>query len=213
MPRIDKTKMDITKTNAAIDELLRVTQNPRHRFMLQAFYRHRFLEIAGRFPEIFAADMTVERPVYNFNYAGIVARLEGADAVKELYGHWTQTHQTIFYAENEQVAVADNYIASVADISQQTLGKSLAANGIKVDDENAYYLYKTYGGQQIWPYDDRCRLIGEDVWETSPKLTEVIKLDPADVMTNQQAAALLNPLIKPLPKFDEAVMGRARFAA
>ena len=181
--------------------------------MLQAFYRHRFLEIAGRYQEIFSPDMTVERPVYNFNYAGLVTQLVGADAVKGLYGHWAPTHQSIFYVEREQIAVADNYVATVADAYQQVLGTSLAANGIKVDDENAYYLYKTYGLQQIWPYDDRCRLVGEDVWETSPKRSEVIKLDPADVITTEQAAALLNPLIKPLPAFDEAVMGRARSAA
>jgi hypothetical protein len=213
MARIDKTKMDITRTNAAIDALLRVTDNPRHRFMLQAFHRHRFLEIAGRYAEIFAPDMTVERPVYHFNYAGILTTLEGADAVKGLYGHWAQTHQSIFYVEREQIAVADNYVASVGDFYQQVLGKSLATNGIKVDDENAYYLYKVYGTQQIWPYDDRCRLVGEDVWETGPALSEVIKLDPADVVTTEQAAAMLNPLIKSLPKFDEAVMGRARRTA
>ena len=213
MARIDKTKLDITKTNRAIDELLQVTHNPRHRFMLQAFYRHRFLEIAGRFTEIFAPDMTVEHPVYHFNYSGIVTTLEGADAVKGLYGHWAVTHQSIFYVEREQIAVADNYVASVGDFYQQVLGKALAANGIKVDDENAYFLYKVYGTQQIWPYDDRCRLVGEDVWETSPALSEVIKLDPADVVTTEQASAMLKPLIKPLPTFDEAVMGRARSAA
>jgi hypothetical protein len=40
-------KYDITKTNDGIDRLLAVTTNPRHRFMLQAYYRHRFLEIAA----------------------------------------------------------------------------------------------------------------------------------------------------------------------
>jgi hypothetical protein len=204
MARIDKSKLVITRLNAAIDDLLKVTHNPRHRFMLQAFSRHRLLEVAGRYQEIFAPEMTVE--------TGIVTTLTGAESVKGLYGYWAQTHQSIFYIEREQVAVADNYIASVATAYQQTLGKALAANGVKVDDENAYYLYKTYGVQQIWPYDDRGRLVGEDVWEAKPELSEVIKLDPEDVMTTEQAAALLNPLIKPLPSFDEAVL-RARSAA
>jgi hypothetical protein len=213
MARLDKTKFDITKLNDAIDRLLAVTTNPRHRFLLQAFYRHRFLEVAGRYQEIFAPDMTVETPVYNFNYSGIVTKLTGAEAVKGLYGMWAQTHQSIFYIEKEQIAVADNYVASVATAYQQVLGKALAANGIKVPDENAYYLYKTYGVQQIWPYDDRCRLVGEDVWETTPAATEVIKLDPADVVTTEQAGKLLDPFIKPLPSFDEAVLGKARVAA
>lgn len=213
MSRIDKAKFDITRTNDAIDRLLAVTTNPRYRFLLQTFYRHRFLEIAGRYEEIFAPDMTVEAPVYHFNYSGIVTKLTGATAVKGLYGMWAQTHQSIFYVEKEQIAVADHFIASVATAYQQVLGKALANNGINVDDENAYYLYKTYGVQQIWPYDDRCRLVGEDVWETTPEASEVVKLDPADVVTTEQAGKLLNPLIKPLPSFDEAVLGKARVAA
>ena len=201
-------KLDITKTNLAIDRLMEVTTNPRHRFMLQAFYRHRFLEIAGRYPEIFAPDMMVENPVYHFKALGIVTTLTGAEAVKGLYGMWARTHQSIFYVEREQVAIADNFIATVAYGEQQVLGKALIANGIKVDDENAYYRYKFAGIQQFWPYDDRCRLVGEDVWEPEPEKAEVVKMDPADVITTEEAGKLLNPLIKPLPSFDEMV-GRA----
>jgi hypothetical protein len=200
-------KLDVARTNDAIDRLLAVTTNPRHRYMLLAYYRHRFLEIAGRWQEIFEPDMTVESPVYHFEYSGIEATLPGADAVKGLYGMWAQTHQSVFYVVEEQIAVADNYIASVATAYQQQHGSALAANGHKVDDQNAYYLYKTVGVQQIWPYDDRCRLVGEDVWEPHAEKAELIKLDPADVMTTEQAAKALAPFIKPLPAFDEATMG------
>jgi hypothetical protein len=44
-------KLDVTKTNVAIERLLEVTENPRHRFLLQNFYRHRYLEISGRYEE------------------------------------------------------------------------------------------------------------------------------------------------------------------
>ena len=33
----------------------------------------------------------------------------------------------------------------------------------------------------IWPYDDRGRMVGEDVWEPDESKHEVIKLDPAGV--------------------------------
>ena len=84
-------------------------------------------------------------------------------------------------------------------------GTVLRALGFDVDDEAATYLYKA-AEQMIWPYDDHCRLIGEDVWETEPESAEIIKLDPADVITTDQAAELLAPLIKPLPSFEEAVL-------
>ena len=107
-------KPDVTRINDAIDRLLSVTVNPRHRFLLTAFHRHRFLEVAGRYTEIFAPDMMVEKPVYRFRALGLDVRLEGADAVKGLYGMWAETHQSIFWVEREQVAVADNFIATVA---------------------------------------------------------------------------------------------------
>ena len=153
---------DVRRTNDAIDRLLAVTTNPRHRFLLQAFYRHRFLEIAGRYEEIFAPEMMCDSPVYHFDYAKMNARVVGND-VKGLYAHWGQSNQTIFYAGTEQVAVADNYVASVGDIYQQRIGAELATAGFQIDDPKAYYLYYARGVQLIWPYDDQCRLVGEDV--------------------------------------------------
>ena len=63
-------RFDITKLNVAIDKLIEVTQNPRHLFMLQAYARHRALELAGRFEEIFAPEMMSMNPVYHFNQGG-----------------------------------------------------------------------------------------------------------------------------------------------
>ncbi len=81
-------KLDITKTNLAVERLLEVTENPRHRFLLMAYYRHRYLEIAGCYDEIFAPEMMVEHPVYHFRALGITATLEGPEAVKGLYSMW-----------------------------------------------------------------------------------------------------------------------------
>jgi hypothetical protein len=122
-------------------------------------------------------------------------------------------------ADVEQVAVADNYIASTSIYHQQVSGGSLMFNkamsylpgflserivkrvleakAVK-PDENAMYLYTNFL-EMIWPYDDRGRLIGEDVWEPDSDKAEIIKLDAEDVLTTQQAATLLAPLIKPLP--------------
>ncbi len=219
-------KYDVTKLNVAIDRLLATTQNPRHRFLLQAYSRHRYLEVAGRYEEIFAPEMMAQTPTYHFRAGGINAKLEGQDAVKSLYRMWAETNQSIFFVENEQVAVADNFIASTATFRQQTSGKTrtlraalsylprflserilkrvLAAKEFKADP-NAMYLYSSFV-EMVWPYDDRGRLIGEDVWEPDPDKAEIIKLDPADVLTTEESGKLLAPLIKPLPSFDETVL-------
>jgi hypothetical protein len=142
---------------------------------------------------------------------------------------WAVTNQSVFYAENEQVAVADNFIGSVAVGYQQVSGRwllsnkvlsylpgflskriikrALAAKNFKVN-ENSMYLYRNVY-HMIWPYDDRGRLLGEDVWEPDPDKAQITKLDPADVLTTEEAARRLAPLIKTLPSFDEMVLGKA----
>jgi hypothetical protein len=221
-------KYDVTKLNLGIEKLLAVTQNPRHRFLLQAFYRHRFLEVAGRYEEIFAPDMMVPNPVYHFHAGGTPANLKGQENVRNLYHMWAETNQSIFFTEDEQVAVADNFIATTATVHQQVWGRSLtlgriasylpsfiseqilkkvlATRGLKAD-ENAMYLYTTFI-EMVWLYDDRGRLVGEDVWEPDPDKADIVKLDAADVLTTAEARKLLDPLIKPLPLFDEMVLGK-----
>jgi len=200
-------KYDVTKLNVAVDKCLGATTNPRHRFLLQAYSRHRYLEVAGRYEEIFAPEMMAPNPTYHFHYANAAVNLTGEENVKSLYRDWAETNQSIFYAENEQIAVADNFIASVATLRQQVLGKVLATRGIKAD-ENAMYLRASVI-QMFWPYDDRGRLIGEDVWEPDPDKAQIVKLDPADVLTTAESRRLLDPLIKPLPSFDEKLMAPA----
>ena len=80
-------KHDVTKTNTAIDELLKTTHDPRHRFMLLAYHRHRYLEIAGRYEEIFAPDMTVEEPAYHVHLASNKLKLVGHVSGQEPLSH------------------------------------------------------------------------------------------------------------------------------
>jgi hypothetical protein len=226
-------KHDVTKTNLAVEKLLEVTTNPRHRFLLMAFHRHRYLEISGRYEEIFAPEMMSEKATYHMHIGETNATLEGNDRIKGLYRMWAETNQCIFYAEEEEVAVADHFIATITSGYQQVSGKSLREGKVlshlphaigdrilkkalaldknfKADDTDIY-LYKT-SIEMVWPYDDRCRLIGEDVWEPEPDKGELIKLAPSEVLTTAEAAKLLNPLIKPLPSFDEMVLNAKRVA-
>ncbi|MFN8100049.1 MAG: hypothetical protein U0Q20_00355 [Mycobacterium sp.] len=192
------SRFDITKTNIAVERLIETTENERHRYLLHAYNRHRYLEMAGRWQEIFAPDMTVEKPVYHFNMLGKTITLEGAEAVQAVYAEWTRTNQCIFYTDDEKLAVSDNMIVSTSTMYQQTPGSVLAAEGAPVDPD-AMYLVKT-AEHMIWPYDDNGLLVGEDVWEYDETVREIIALDPADVLTAEQSGKLLAPLIKPLPE-------------
>jgi hypothetical protein len=205
MTPFDIRQLDITKTNIAVQQLIEVTENPRHRYLLQAYDRHRNLEHAGRYEEIFSPEMTVEHPVYRFNMFGQPPmKLEGREQVEPLYEFWAQTNQSIFYNESETVAVGDYMVVSTMIGYQQTLGSALVAAGLDAD-ENAMYLLRGRVAM-LWPYDDRGRLVGENVWEYDETEHDVIKLEPEDVLTTEQARELLDPLILPLPPFEESML-------
>ncbi|HEY1539507.1 MAG TPA: hypothetical protein VGF63_08930 [Solirubrobacteraceae bacterium] len=201
--------LDITQTNQAIDRLLERTENPRHRYLLQTYHRHRYLEIAGRYEEIFVPEMTVPAPEYHFYTAGVPLTLSGRATIEDLYALWTQTSECIFYAEDERLAVGDNLICSDAIAYQQHPAPALVVRGLLVDDLEATYLRRTRQ-IMIWGYDDRGRLLGENVWELDPSSATTIKLDPADVLTPAAAAELLAAHIQPLPPFDEETMAVQR---
>src|SRR5262249_27460324 len=150
--------------------------------------------------------------------------------IKDLYRVWAATNQSVFYTESEEVSVSDHCISSMAVGYHQVTGRSLLENKVSSylpafvaeylldlmfarqtfnEERNGMYLYKSIL-YMSWPYDDRGRLIGENIWEPEPRKAEVIKLAPSHVVTTQEAGRLLAPYIKPLPSFDEMVMGKAR---
>ncbi len=198
-------QLDITKTNIAVQELIEVTENPRHRYLLQAYDRHRNLEHAGRVEEIFAPEMMVDHPIYRFNMIGQPPMvLDGREQVEPLYKYWAETNQSVFYNEQETVAVGDFMVVSTMVGYQQVQGSDLAAAGEEVDSDSVYLLRGRVA--MVWPYDERGRLIGENVWEYDESEHDLIKLDPEDVLTTAQAAELLNPLIKSLPPLDDSLI-------
>ncbi|HTX30097.1 MAG TPA: hypothetical protein VMD09_01865 [Solirubrobacteraceae bacterium] len=212
MATVDVARLDITKTNLAVQELIEVTENPRHRYLLQAYDRHRNLEHAGRYEEIFAPEMTVEHPVYRFHMHGQPPmQLEGRDQVEPLYRHWAETNQSVFYNESETVAVGDWMVVSTMTGYQQLAGADLAAAGQDVDAEAMYLLRGRVA--MLWPYDERGRLVGENVWEYDASEHELIKLEPDQVLTTEQAAELLERQIKPLPPFEDSMLPGSRVAA
>ena len=212
MVQHDGRQLDIREQNRAVERVLEATENPRHQYLLKSYLRHRYLESAGRFEEIFAPEMTVEHPVYRFNLIGQpAAKLEGREQVEALYRHWTETDQCVFYVEDEIVSVGDHLIVGRGIGYQQTLGSVLVAGGVDADADAMYLMRSQIA--MIWPYDDQCRLIGEDVWEFDDAGRDLIKLDPPDVLTARQAGELLAPLIEELPAFDDSLLPAAAATA
>lgn len=150
---------------------------------------------------IFAPDMTVEQPLYSLDitgWEGVV--LEGAEAVKELYGKMAEDVNTVIVLEDEQLMVSDWGFASEATFNTYLRGRHLLARGIDADDPEGYYNLRQRFAM-IWPYDDRGRMIGEHVYEAKA-FFEVVTLEADEYVTVEDARARLKPMLRPLPKFD-----------
>ena len=159
---------------------------------------------AGRWQEILDPTLTVDHPYYRFSLiSGGRFALDGRDQVAALYGHWTATNQCVFYVEDELGGSRRSHDRRSRISYQQTLSSELAGSGVDADAD-AMYLTKSQICM-VWTYDDRCRLIGEDVWEFDDAERAHIKLEPTDVLTAEQSGKLLEPFIKPLTPFDDSL--------
>ena len=190
-------KLDVTTTTLAIDRLLEVTEDPRHRQILENYRRHALLEVSGRWPEILEPEMTVEHPVYRINEGGRSMVIDGREQLAEFYGGMTEAGASVMVLEDERIAVADWGFGSESIFNHYAPGIFLIASGEEVDDPDACYMLR-HRLAMVWHYDERARLIGEHVYEDA-NLREITKLAPEDVVTPEEARDALAPLIRPLP--------------
>lgn len=175
------------------DRLLDEIENPRHRAMLRNFRRHALLEIAGRWREILVPEMLVDHPVYRINEGGTSFVLSGMDEVATFYQQMSAAGLTVFGPISENIAVADWGLAIESHFLHHLPGRALAAQGVDIDDPDAHYELTHYMAS-FWPYDDDVRLIGEHIYEDATS-REIVKLDPADVVTPQMAADAATALL------------------
>jgi hypothetical protein len=175
MNRFEKA---LYETMTPTAELLERTTNPLHRAMLLNFWRHVHLEGSGQFDKIVAPDMMVDHPVYRVTWGANPAVIEGKDGVVAFY---TSVGDSVLWNSDDRLAVADWGIADELTFHQLAKGSDLRAIGYDVPDTDT--LYHVSSRQAfIWPYDDRARLIGENLYE-DPTSVQLEAVDPSEAIT------------------------------
>jgi hypothetical protein len=178
---------------AVPDELLKVTENPRHRAMIKNFRRHAMLEVSGRWKEILLPGMLVAEPVYRIYEGGQGHVLRGREQVAAFYEAFAASGATVFGPLEERMAVADWGLSLESYFGNHLRGHQLRALGIDADDPQGFYQLEHWYAS-FWPYDDNCLLMGEHIYE-NPATRVVREIDEADFVTQEMAAAALGPLI------------------
>lgn len=180
----------------SVDDMIRASDNPRHRAILLNYRRHGLLEVSQRWDELMAPAMMVDHPVYRMNEGGESMLLDGREQVQAFYRQLHETGSIVLWPVEQVVAVADWGFASEARFNHFVPGALMADDAV-VDDPDATYLVR-HRLSMVWHYDPDCRLIGEHVYEDGTS-REVTKPDPRDVITPERAPELLAPVLAAEP--------------
>jgi hypothetical protein len=159
-------------------KLLDQTTKPLHRTMLLNFWRHVHLEGAGEYGQIVAPDMMVDQPVYRVTWGASPAVIEGKDGV---LGFYHSVGEAVLWHSDDRLAVGDWGICDELTFHQLAVGSDLRALGYDVADPAGLY-HASSRQAFIWPYDERARLAGENLYEDKTSL-RIEEVDPADATT------------------------------
>ena len=162
-------------------KLLDQTTKPLHRAMLLNFWRHVHLEGAGEYGQIVASDMMVDQPVYRVTWGASPAVIEGKDGV---LGFYHSVGEAVLWHSDDRLAVGDWGICDELTFHQLAVGSDLRALGYDVADPAGLY-HASSRQAFIWPYDERARLAGENLYEDKTSL-RIEEVDPADATTPAQ---------------------------
>ncbi|RYE40021.1 MAG: hypothetical protein EOP24_42375 [Hyphomicrobiales bacterium] len=187
-------KFDISMNVKEHDRLLAVLENPRHRRIVENYRRHALLEVMGYWEQIFEPEMTVEVPIYKFNYMGINDTIVGDD-VRKFYKEMAESGRSAIVVTDETIVVGDEGFGTKAYHTQFFTGSVIRELGFEADDPDAWYSFKQLI-ISFWPYDENGRMIGE--WGSSVGQPEIEKVDESDVVSVQDARAALEPQLRPL---------------
>ncbi|MFC9838712.1 hypothetical protein ACFVKB_33605 [Rhodococcus sp. NPDC127530] len=188
MPNFDPRNVCVSP-----NELLEKTSDPRHIAMIKNYRLHAMLEVSGRWKEILQDNMIVENPHYFMFYMDQALTLNGRDEVATFYSALDGSGGTVFGPLSEKMAVADWGLAIESHFAHHLRGYQIEAMGLTVENSKGYYQLEHWLST-FWPYSEDCLLIGERVYE-NPASRTIREVDPADFVTPDIAAQLLQPLI------------------
>ena len=124
--------------------------------------------------------------------------------MEPLYRHWAETNQSVFYNEDETVAVGDHMVVSRwsaisrrwARISPRPVRTPIPTRCTCSEGRVA----------MVWPYDERGRLIGENVWEYDEIRARSDQARSGGRPDHRAGRGTARALIKPLPPFDDSLL-------
>jgi hypothetical protein len=166
-----------------VEKLLHTTTKPLHRAILENFRRHVHLEGSGQFDKICEPDMMADDPVYRVSWGAHPVVVEGKANVIKFYN---SVGAQVLWNSDDFLAVNDWGVADELTFNQLLKGSDLLRMGYKASDPNGYYHLQSRQAF-IWPYDEKARLKGENLYEDKTSVT-ITPVPAGEVITPQRVA-------------------------
>jgi hypothetical protein len=148
----------------ALEARLAVTENPRHRQMLEVVVEHAKAE-AERSVERLMATL-VEEPQYHFWIGGRDVGPKGAHGVQTYYENFVAGGGAVFASPKDRIVVDDHNVVSEAEVTNIVSGALAKARGYNVPDGDGHYVVRFRNVVFFEFGDDAMHALGEDSYTT-----------------------------------------------
>jgi hypothetical protein len=152
--------IDQTKTYKDIEVKLAQTTNPRHKKMLEKLLQHARGEVEEDLEAVLGT--LAPNPVYRSSIADPAMNPEGYETVVRFYKEQIfGKGRHCLESTKPRILVSDEAIVTEGTVRSVHWGRDLIDTGTAVDDPEGFYLL-TYQMLIVWPYDEECRITGEE---------------------------------------------------
>jgi len=184
MPVTEQTRpplIEQTRTWAAVEKRLETETDPILIRNLEAVLLHMKAEAAGDLDGLLVT--ISEDASYHAYGAGPEGSPTGKPAVRKFYEDFIASGATRLSLDIDRLVVDKHCILTEGVMRMAYPGSTLAARGIAVDDESAYYLYEARMAT-LWPFDEDGLIIGEDTYTGGNGFEGIAnrKLAPEDIV-------------------------------
>jgi len=171
--------IDQTLTYKDIAEKLARTTNPRHKLMLERLLQHARGEVEEDLEAVLGT--LGPNPVYKSSIETPGMNPTGMDDVVRFYKEQIfGKGRHCLESTKERILVSDDAIVTEGQVRSVHWGQDLIDTGTQVDDADGFYLL-TYRMLIVWPYDEECRITGEESWSRRTGSDYMRKISEADL--------------------------------
>ena len=176
MPVIEQTR-----TWAAVEQRLATETDPTLRRNLELVLGHMKAEAAGDLDGLLVT--LADDASYHAYGAPPESSPTGKAGVRRFYEDFIASGATRLQLDIDRLIVDKHCILTEGVMRMAYPGSTLAARGIAVDDESAYYLYETRMAT-LWPFNDDGMIVGEDTYTGGNGFEGIAgrKLKPEDIV-------------------------------